>query len=107
MIKLKNQEVNMTVSVLLEGVLKEGQVDEFVDKCTELYKVTRAYDGCHGINLTVNVENKNNFVMTETWESKEHYEKYLAFRIEDGTVELVGSLCDEGPSIRIFDITKA
>ena len=45
--------------------------------------------------------------MTETWESKEHYEKYLAFRMDDGTVELIGSFCDEGPSIRIFDITEA
>ena len=97
----------MTVSVLLEGVLKEGQVVKFTELCKEAYKVTRAYDGCEGINLTFNVENNNNFVMTETWKSKEHYEKYLAFRNEDGTVELIGSVCDEGPSIRIFDITEA
>ena len=97
----------MTVSVLLEGVLKEGQVEKFTELCKEAYKVTRAYDGCQGINLTFNVENNNNFVMTETWESKEHYEKYLAFRTQDGTVELIGSLCDEGPTIRIFDITEA
>ena len=97
----------MTVSVLLEGVLKEGQVEMFTELCKEAYKVTRAYDGCQGINLTFNVENNNNFVMTETWESKEHYEKYLAFRTQDGTVELIGSVCDEGPTIRIFDITEA
>ena len=97
----------MTVSVLLEGVLKEGQVEDFTELCKEAYKVTRAYDGCLEINLTLNVENKNNFVMTETWVSKEHYEKYLAFRSQDGTVELIGSLCDQGPTIRIFDITEA
>lgn len=97
----------MTVSVLLEGVLKEDQVEKFTELCKEAYKVTRAYDGCHEINLTFNVENNNNFVMTETWESKEHYEKYLAFRTQDGTVELIGSVCDEGPTIRIFDITEA
>ena len=97
----------MVVSVLLEGVLKEGQVEDFTELCKEAYKVTRAYDGCHGINLTLNEENNNNFVMTETWESKEHYDKYLAFRVEEGTVELIGSQCDEGPTIRIFDITDA
>ena len=97
----------MTVSVLLEGVLKEDQVEKFTELCKEAYIVTRAYDGCQGINLTLNVENNNNFVMTETWESKEHYEKYLAFRTQDGTVELIGSICDEGPTIRIFDITEA
>ena len=29
----------MTVSVLLEGVLKEGQVDKFIELCEEAYKV--------------------------------------------------------------------
>ena len=97
----------MTVSVLLEGVLKEGLVDDFVEICKGAYPVTRAYDGCHGINLTLNVENSNNFVMTETWDSKEHYEKYLAFRTEDGTVGAITSMCEKGPDIRIFDITDA
>jgi hypothetical protein len=36
----------MPVSVLLEGVLKEGLVDEFVEICKRAYPVTRAYDGC-------------------------------------------------------------
>ena len=51
----------MTVSVLLEGELKDGLVNEFVEICRGAYPVTRAYDGCQGINLTLNVENKNNF----------------------------------------------
>ena len=97
----------MTVSVLLEGVLKEGLVDEFIGICKGAYPVTRAYDGCQGINLTMNVENSRNFVMTETWDSKQHYEKYLAFRTEDGTVGAITSMCETGPDIRIFDITDA
>ena len=97
----------MSVSVLLEGVLKEGLVDEFVEICKGAYPVTRAYDGCKGINLTLNVDDSRNFVMTETWDSKEHYEKYLAFRTEDGTVGAITSMCETGPDIRIFDITDA
>jgi Uncharacterized conserved protein len=75
--------------------------------CKGAYPVTRAYDGCQGINLTLNVENSRNFVMTETWDSKQHYEKYLAFRTEDGTVGAITSMCETGPDIRIFDITDA
>jgi quinol monooxygenase YgiN len=86
----------MTVSVLLEGVLKEGLVDEFTQICEGAFQVTRAYDGCQGINLTLNVENQNNYVLTEVWDSKEHYEKYLAFRTEDGTVDAITSMCAEG-----------
>ena len=43
----------------------------------------------------------------EVWDSKEHYEKYLAFRTEDGTIAAVTEMRSEGPTIRIFDITNA
>jgi len=97
----------MPVSVLLEGVLKEGLVDEFVEICKSAYPVTRAYDGCQGINLTLNVDDPKNYVMTEIWDSKEHYEQYLAFRTEDGTVDAITAMSEEGPVIRIFDINEA
>ena len=89
----------MTVSVILEGTLKDGERENFTGICTEAFKVTRAYDGCHGIDLTFNTENSNNWVFTEVWETKEHYEKYLQFRTEDGTLEVVSSLCEDAPSI--------
>ena len=97
----------MPVSVLLEGVLKEGLVDEFVEICKGAYPVTRAYDGCQGINLTLNVDDPKNYVMTEIWDSKEHYEQYLAFRTEDGTVDAITAMSEDGPVIRIFDINEA
>ena len=46
----------MTVSVLLEGTLKEGLANQFEEICTDAFKVTRAFDGCQNINLTFNVE---------------------------------------------------
>ena len=97
----------MTVSVLVEGVLKDELVDDFVQICKGAYSVTRAYDGCQSITLNLNVDNRNNFVMTEVWDSKEHYEKYLAFRTEEGTMDAIASMCQNEVSIRIFDITDA
>ena len=77
MLKINNFGENlMTVSVLLEGTLKEGLANQFEEICTDAFKVTRAFDGCQNINLTFNVENKQNYVLTEVWDSKEHYEKY-------------------------------
>ena len=97
----------MAVSVLLSGTLKDGLVDQFSGICTEAFHVTRAFDGCQNINLTLHVEDPNKFVLTEVWDSKEHYEKYLAFRTEDGTVGAIGEMCVDGPNIDIFDITDA
>ena len=97
----------MSVSVLLSGKLKNGLVDQFTEICTEAFQVTRAFDGCQNINLTFHVEETNKFVLTEVWDSKEHYEKYLAFRAEEGTMDAIASMCNDGPNIRIFDITGA
>ena len=89
----------MSVSVLLEGTLKDGLVEQFTQICTDAFPVTRAFNGCQNINLTLTVENQNNYVLTEVWDSKEHYEKYLAFRTEDVTVGAIGDMSVEGTNI--------
>ncbi len=97
----------MSVSVLLSGTLKDGLVEKFKEICAGAFHVTRAFDGCQNINLTLNVENPHKYVLTEVWDSKEHYEKYLAFRTEDGTVGAIGDMSVDGPNIDIFNITDA
>ena len=94
----------MSVSVLFSGTLKLGEKDGFTEFCREAFKVTRAYDGCQTIDLTYHTENENNWVFTEIWDSKKHYERYVAFRVEDGTVDRINSLCEEAPLIKIYDI---
>ena len=94
----------MTVNVILEGTLKEGERENFTGICTEAFKVTRAFDGCQNIELIYNTESPNNWIFNEVWDTKEHYEKYLQFRTEDGTIDAIASLCVDVPSIRIFDI---
>ena len=43
-------------------------------------------------------------MITDFWDSKENYEKYLESRHEDGTFDEVVSVCVDLPSVRIFDI---
>ena len=94
----------MTVSVLLEGTLKDGERDDFTQLLTEKFKLTKTFDGFQAIDLTYNVVDPNNWVITELWDSKKDYEKYLQFRQEDGTLDEVASVCMDAPSVRILDI---
>ena len=96
----------MTASVLLEGFLKDGERDGFTALLTEKFKVTRTFDGFQTIDLTYNVEDPSNWVITKRWDSKEDYQKYLQFRQEDGTLDEVASVCRDAPSVRIFDIVE-
>ncbi len=61
LINLQSLGVIMAVSVLLSGTLKDGLVDQFSGICTEAFHVTRAYDGCQNINLTLHVEDPHKF----------------------------------------------
>ena len=62
-------------SVLLEGHLIEGERDGFTALLTEKFKLTKTFDGFQKIDLTYNVEDANNWVITELWDSKEVYQK--------------------------------
>jgi quinol monooxygenase YgiN len=97
----------MSVCVLVEGTLKDEFTEVFPVICGDGFKVTRKVDGCQNINLVINSENLNNFVFTEVWDSKEHYDKYFAFRLEDGTIGAIQNMCSDGPEVRVFNITDA
>ena len=97
----------MSVCVLVEGTLKDEFTEVFPVICGDGFKVTRKVDGCQNINLVINSENPNNFVFTEVWDSKEHYDKYFAFRLEDGTIGAIQNMCSDGPEVRVFNITDA
>lgn len=97
----------MTVSILVEGILKDEFKGVLQDVCAEAFLVTRSFEGCQNISLTLNVENDKNFVLTEIWDSEEHYKKYFNFRVKDGTINMMKEMCSNGPEIRIFQINDA
>ena len=66
--------------------------ESFTASSKENFKTTRNFSGFQTMDLTYNLENPNNWVITELWDSKETYEKYLQSRHEDGTFDEVVSV---------------
>jgi quinol monooxygenase YgiN len=64
---------------------------------------TRSYEGCQDITAYINEDDKT-IVMVEHWDSKAHYEKYLAWREETGVLSDFGALLEGAPMIRFFDV---
>jgi len=74
--------------------------------CSEVFgpafSATRNYDGF--IELTVYIEQALDTVLIiEKWKTKEHYEKYLKWRIDTGLVEALAPYAAAAPVIRFFD----
>ena len=55
----------MSCLVIVEFLCKEGRSPEFIDMCRRNYPVTRSYDGCNYVFLSVDKENENSLIMVE------------------------------------------
>jgi len=97
----------MAAGVILEVKAKPGTGDELVAFFRSILPETRAHDGCTSVETLRNSDDPDQVVVVEVWESREQYEKYLAWQRDRGTsARLIGRLA-ESPSIRHFELTDA
>lgn len=97
----------MTTLVLLEVRAKADCVAALTNLMAAALPDTRAFAGCHGLTVHVNQADGQNFVFVEHWASYDAYQKYLAWRTENGTLAQLMSLLDGPPTIRCFDAVDA
>lgn len=95
----------MSVTVLLDLKAASGSIDDLKQLFVEILPDTRAYDGCHSLEVHLNQDDGDNLVIVERWESRPHYEKYFAWRQETGLIDRLGPLLGAPPSIRFLDDT--
>ena len=96
----------MGTLVQLEAKAKPEHVQDVIDLLKQRLPETRAYDGCQEITIYLN-EDGHTFVFTEQWDSKSHYEKYLAWREETGVLADLVALLEGPPDIRFFEAVDA
>ena len=94
----------MAVLVLLEVTVKLEHAGDLTNFFRDELHHTRGFDGCNGLTVNKNQENSNSFAIVEHWDSRQHYEKYLAWRTERGDLQKLGGWVAGDPSIRYYDI---
>jgi len=94
----------MSCIVILEVTAKADKAEELLSTFAAILGDTRSYEGCQEVEVAVNQDEKANLVLIERWESRAHYEKYLAWRQERGDLDALGALLAGPPSIRYFDL---
>ena len=94
----------MAVLVLLDIKAKPESLEGLKALFREELGHTRAYDGCQGLTVHSNLADPNNLVLVESWESKAHYDQYLAWREGRGDLAKLGAMLASAPDIRHFEI---
>jgi quinol monooxygenase YgiN len=92
--------------VHLEVKAKPERVHDVIGLLKQLLPETRAYDGCQEVAVYLN-EDGRTFVYFEMWDSKSHYERYLAWREETGVLAELVALIEDPPNIRYFEPVDA
>jgi len=93
----------MTCTVLLELRVKEEHVEEVAASFKDALPDTRTFDGCIDVYMVRDMDNPNTFIAVETWESREKYEAYFAWRTERGDIENALATMEGDLKIRFFD----
>ena len=85
----------MSVMVTLEIPVHKEKLEGFLDVLREALKETRVYEGCQKVETFVEMET-GNVALVELWETAEHQQAYLNWRIETGLIEALSDfLADE------------
>ena len=95
------------VIVILELKAKEGTGNGLIEMMKGAFPDTRAYEGNIDIIALQNQDDPDSIIAYERWETREHYEKYLAWRTETGVIDAIKDATIGEPSIRYFNVTDA
>lgn len=97
----------MATLVILELKLKAEAIGALKQTLKAILPETRAYAGCKDVHFYENQDDPTSFMAVETWESRDAYQRYLAWRTEAGVMAKLGELLAGPPSFRYFDAVDA
>jgi len=85
----------MSATVIAEFPAASGKFSELCDTMRAALPDTRSFDGCEEV-VTLIDEQAETLMLVERWASHDHYDRYLAWRMENGLVELLEPLIRGG-----------
>ena len=96
----------MPITVTLTFSVKPEWSEEFKSLLESLLPDTRDYDGCLSVVVYQDQDDAGSIMLVEDWTTKEHQQKYQAWRDEIGTGEVVGPFLAGEPKFRYLDGLK-
>jgi len=90
-----------TVTVLFPCQLGKGK--DLLDALSVALVDTRAFDGCKSVKTFVDADNPDNVVLIEEWDSRSHNDRYMAWRVESGLIEMLAPILARPLDIHFLD----
>jgi quinol monooxygenase YgiN len=93
----------MAILATAEFRIHPEKLDEFLGVMKAALPDTRSFEGCEGLETFTNQDEAGHVIIIEKWTDRRAHEKYLAWRIEGGMLELLGPYAAAPPTFAYFD----
>src|ERR1700742_3585913 len=90
----------MTLVVVFEFQVKPDAIEATKAFLRQTLPETRRYAGCESVEVYNQTDDPAVFVFLENWQSREHYDKYMAWRVETGTLSAFAANLVRAPTFR-------
>ncbi|CAD5995988.1 putative quinol monooxygenase [Agreia sp. COWG] len=87
----------MTITSFLDLRILADRVADAPKILADTLADTRAFDGCLGVDVLVDVADPRHFVAVERWQSIEHDDAYREWRTTDAGRSELGTIVSEPP----------
>lgn len=85
----------MSITVLVELKIRKDMADAYAARLVSVFPETRAFAGCVDIVAYRDEATPERIVLIERWQSRDHYDRYIQFRREQGVFERLATIIDE------------
>ena len=93
----------MAVTVTVECQVKPEKAEDFKKMMNDALKDTRAFDGCQIVEFYENQDKPGSMLLYELWDSKEHQQKYIAWRKEQGMLDILADYLSSEMVANFYD----
>ena len=89
--------------VTVEWPAKPETLSEFLEILRQALVDTRAYEGCENVQTFLE-ESTGSVLLVELWDTGEHQQAYMNWRMETGLMDAIGGYLNSVPVVRTFCI---
>ena len=94
----------MSVILIANLSVKEESLEEFKKYLKEILPDTRSFEGCQGVQLYENKESITKFTIHAKWVSEDAQKKYMAWRMENGSLDKLTPVLSRPFDMQLYDI---
>ena len=91
------------IHVIIVFKIKKEKIKSFLDIMKDVKKLLPSVDGCEGVNIYQDKDDKYSVTLVERWNSEEAHKKHLKHVVDSGDWTYISSHLSEDPKSHYYN----